>query len=481
MNLSSLTNRVVPILAILLLSLLFLLGCDQPVDPRTDNPTSDNPPTEDPVVPEEPELAGVTVTGTFSTSVLLPDPQEGMVSASSQEWTGYEVWVCHWSSLTDYFYDSYMAGQLAYDTYSLNSDGSFSVTLPEGEKFVAFLVNPTAADRVVVGIVGIGIGDSTVIDSIDTSYFDDDMDLGTIGFDDSAASRLLSESTAETFVTDADALASITTLATIDDMVRMFENFLNYGFAPQYTESNVFYLNWSDVTPGTFTGAGAWQFAGAQVHTLWGSQGAPSSGVAEFYPPVSISWGDETTFSSTSPCVFTMVTDERFSERAEFGYGENGNTLFQELPEGYYRLTDGTNTLAEFHGGLAPPLLEDGRIGVAHPSFRIVSNDSGLIEYIEVNWYIPSVDGSGYDQISLELLEEYRMWGHVELTDFNTEEVSEEGWTRSQEGNSVRYTPSLDWYLDSESAISNDAYWADYFGFSYGTLGQSIRFAVRSW
>ncbi|MDC7233937.1 MAG: hypothetical protein PQJ58_11960 [Spirochaetales bacterium] len=348
------------------------------------------------------------------------------------------------------------------------SDGTFSLSIPEGDTFFAFLYDADAAFRKTLGVIGIGTGTDSVWESISTEILEGDIQLGIISESASTEDILLSENNLSDFADQIDNLDEARTMALADNSIRYLKNNINAGDVLERCDIS-YVLNMSDRAAITDSWAAPdnFIFSGFQVTTWWES--FSESDTILLYPPETVTYGNGTSFDPSNP-----LSGDYFNGNFGFGWGETADNLIQEAPRGYWDLYQNGKKVAELDLGTATPVV-DGKFAfpLIVPKVNTAAG-SDIITSIDFEWYLLDENG-GFQEISFDTLSEFISddFG-VEISDFSQSGLREY-YSDISPGNS--FTPPDEWHMTASGDSSE--HYAEYIGFNYGMGAVYVRSTIR--
>jgi len=386
----------------------------------------------------------------------------------SRSMSDYKIYYYHAKTLSDFSIR---------EESDINSDGTFSLSIPTDDAFIAFLIDPSQQYQKVVGVIGIGTGTSSYWEAIDTSKVEGDINLGTIQPDVTTSEMLISENSLDDFGDQITDFEEVRIMAKMDDAIRWFKNRINNpkDLDIKVQTSYVFNMQDRSRVENQFSGGGGFNFSGYQLFAMGGS--LSESDTVELYPPSgkTVSFGNGSTFDVNTP-----VSNNWYVDHYEFGWAADGDTLIQETVPGYWPLEINGTKIGEFAFDAIYPVDSYSQIGLVHPSVKVNTYaDSDRIDSIEIKWYISNGD-QGYEEISPSALSSYIREGefHLELSDFSSD--YRKNYRFSAETTKIEASDfdNDEWHLYDGSA---SGHWAEYIGLGYMIFNDiSTRFAIRT-
>ena len=129
-----------------------------------------------------------------------------------------------------------------YTEYDVAADGNFSISLQDGDSFVAFLLDPSSEFEKVMGLIGIGTGGGEYWESIDTGLITGNLELGTIAPTASPDGILATGNDLSSLSSQVADIDKIRSAALTDNTVRFLKNQVNAKGKLQKAEINYVFV-----------------------------------------------------------------------------------------------------------------------------------------------------------------------------------------------------------------------------------------------
>src|SRR6056297_149061 len=341
-----------------------------------------------------------------------------------------------------------MKNRLEYEEVSIQTDGSFSFDVDDGDTFMAFLIDQTQEYLKSVGLIGISTSSGEYWEYIDTGCLEGDVNLGTIS--ESQTARLLnSENNIDNIGAEITNRELVDYLAVNDNSLRVLENYINSDFKmitfPTY---NFMSGEKKQMTVWDETILDNISYQGFQLGFISFKDGIDHGDDSSVVPPYDISTRSGTLFTNSDKILlninrdFSMLDFDVIDQWLVYYGTSGGPSLFTGVPkDGYWNFIDENGTtVGKYNYLLAYPVEENdtSHITTLIPLFKanIKSGTTDIIESLQVRWY--KISSGTYERVDPSMIENiYDSWSfslrdydegvegveQKEITTFSDEEI----------------------------------------------------------